>query len=254
MAKNKKPKLTKRQQEYKHELSLLKKRARRWQKTDRILFEDFSSMPERVTEKDIKKLRSIRKSTFTEKQKQTYRENYEEAYEQGRITIPEKNNKPYSPPTEQDYLNNQSIPTNEIWEDTDNEPAHYDAEIQAWIDDIIEAILDTSGIVRVNYAVRETFNSLLGQLRVQLGDKGFYEYMSTGQVVNELHNIAYTGMSTSPTKGTQAPGAGDAIAHFTFILNNSTPLTDKQAEDLAEVIETEGYYGSVNFDAFEDEL
>ena len=213
-------------------------------------------MPKRVTEKDIQKVKNIRLSNFTEEQEKEYRERYEEAYEEGEIDT-SLYEQTYNPPTEYDYYNSNDFIADNWYEETDNEPVQSEQEIDMWIDDIMNAILDTSAIDRPNLEVREILQSLLDNLRNQLGDREFYEYMSSNDVVTQLTEIAYEGMSTSPLKGQRAadaPGARNAIDKFARVLNMNKPLSDKQSRDLSELIETGGYIGNVNFDAFEDEL
>lgn len=257
MAKKKKKNLTKNQALWEKEYKRLKNRASKWKSKHRILFEDFPVKPDKIYEKDIQALRNIRFRQFTEEQVQSYQENYEEAYETGRIPDKRKNKKPYEPPTQNDFETGNDTIDNEVWEDVDNEPVSSMEAIDAWIDDLMDAILDTSRIDIPNYEVREILENLLHNLKTQIGEREFYEYMSTGDVVSELTEIAYEGMSTSPLKGQRgadAPGARNAIDKFTRVLNRHRPLTDKQSQDLSELIETGGYEGQVNFDAFEDEL
>ena len=257
MAKNKKKNLTKNQALWEKEYQLLKRRAKTWQSKHRMLFDDFPTKPEKIYEKDIQALRNIRYKKFTEEQIESYLQNYEDAYETGEILDIRKDKKPYEPPTQNDFETGNNTVDNEVWEDVDNEPVSSIAAIDAWIDDLMNAILDTSRIDIPNYEVREILENLLRNLKLQIGEREFYEYMSSGDVVSELTEIAYEGMSTSPLKGERgadAPGARNAIDKFTRVLNRHRPLTDKQSQDLSELIETGGYEGQVNFDAFEDEL
>lgn len=253
MAKRK-PKQTPLQQEYQRELSLLKKRAKQWQKTERILYNDFNDKPKRITKKLIQKVHNTRLSSFTEEQKKIYRENYERAYENKELLIPEDELKPYTPPTEDDFYDNAGTDNDYWWEDTPNGPVQSQVEIEAFIDETIENILNTSNIARPNEAIRGILRTLLDNLRTSIGDKAYYEFLSDSSVVEELTEAAQTGMATSPTKssnGSEKQQAQDAISKFTYTLNRHTPLDTYQAEQLSEVIESEGYYGGVMFE-FED--
>lgn len=253
MAKQK-PKQTPLQKEYEHELSLLKRRAKTWEKTHKILIDDFPKTPKKVTRKQIEQLKNTRISNFTEKQLQKYRENYETAYENRELSIPEEGREPYTPPTENDFYYNTDDYDDYWWEDTPNEPVQSQAEIEAFIDETIENILNTSNIARPNEAIRAILRTLLDNLRASIGDKAYYEFLSDSSTVEELTEAAQTGMATSPTKtsnGSEKQQAQDAISKFTYTLNRHSPLDSYQAEQLSEVIETEGYYGGVSFE-FED--
>ena len=253
MAKKKKKHLTKNQALWEKEFKLLKNRARTWQSKHRMLFEDFPTKPKKISEKDIQALHNIRFKKFTEEQKESYRENYEDAYETGRIPDKRKDKKPYEPPTQDDFEQGNDTPEQEEWEETDNEPVHSDEEIRAFIEDIINSILDCEGIDYPNYEVRDVLWKLLDNLRWQLGDRDFYEYMSNGDTVTQLHDAAYEGMSTSPTKGVYANGAQKAINDFILILNRGKPLDQEQAENLSWIYQTHGYEGFVWFEAHFDE-
>lgn len=253
MAKRK-PKQTPLQKEYKHQLSLLKRRAKSWEKTHRFLVDDFQTTPKKVTRKQIEKIKNIRISNLTEKQRRQYRENYETAYENRQLSIPEEELDPYTPPTEDDFYYNTDTDGDYWWEDTPNEPVQSQEEIEAFIDETIENILNTSNIARPNEAIRGILRTLLDNLRSSIGDKAYYEFLSDSSVVEELTEAAQTGMATSPTKssnGSEKQQAQDAISKFTYTLNRHTPLDTYQAEQLSEVIESEGYYGGVMFE-FED--
>lgn len=242
------------QQEYRHELYLLKRRAKSWQKTHRFLFTDIPTEPKKITKKSIQKIKNIRYSNLSEKQKQKYRTDYEEAYENKELSIPEENVKPYTPRTEDDFYYNIDTDGDYWWEDTPNEPAQSKEEIDAFIDETIENILDASNLRNPNESVRAILRTLLDNLRSSIGDKAYYEFLSDSSVVDELTEAAQTGMATSPTKssnGVEKQQAQDAISKFTYVLNQHKPLDAYQAEQLSDVIETEGFYGGVIFE-FED--
>lgn len=247
----KKPKLTPLQREYQHQLSLLKRRAKSWQKTHRFLVTDIPETVSRPTRKAIEKLKNFRYSSLSEKQKQTYRENYEEAYENRELSIPEDDLTPYRPYTEDEYYDSFDRYDPYWWEDTPNEPLQSKQEIEAFIEETIENILDTSSMTRPNESVRAIMRSLLDNLRNSIGDKAYYEFLSNPAIVEELTAAAQTGMATSPTKssnGVEKQQAQDAIAKFAYTLNQHRPLDTNQAEQLSDVIESEGYYGGVNFE------
>lgn len=242
------------QQEYRHELALLKSRAKSWEKTHRFLFTDIPTEPKRITKQSIQKIKNIKYSNFTEKQKQRYRIAYEDVYENKGLSVPEEDINPYTPPTENDFYDDFDRNDDYWWEDTPNEPAQSKEEIDAFIDETIENILDVSNLTHHNESVRGILRTLLDNLRTSIGDKAYYEFLSDSSVVDELTEAAQTGMATSPTKsssGVEKQQAQDAISKFTYVLNQHKPLDAYQAEQLSDVIETEGFYGGVVFE-FED--
>lgn len=247
----KKKHLTKNQAEYNKELARLKRRISDWKKTHRILFEDIPDRPEKIYKKDIEQLRKIRWRSFTEEQKRKYRTNYEEAYEENQLPNPYDYDDIYSPHSETDFYNNDYDVDEDYWEDTGNEPAKSKEEIDAFIQETMDAILDINGIDRPNEYMRSIFQNLLNSLRSSIGDKAFYEYLSDPSTVDELTEAAQTGMATSPTKdtsGAEKPQAHDAIIKFTDTLNKHRPLDDYQSEQLEEVVSSYGYYGGVRFE------
>lgn len=242
------------QKEWEKQYKLLKRRAKSWEKTHRVLYNDLPSKPKRITKESIEKVKNIRWKNIPEQKRQEYRQDYEEAYENRELPIPEDNIPPYTPPSEDDFYADDYNHDDYWWEDTPNEPANSREEIDAFIEETIESILDVSGIDRPNEAIRAILSTLLDNLRFSIGDDAFYEFLSDSSTVQALTEAAQTAMATSPTKGgngTEKQQAQDAIAKFTFILNNKRPLSDTQARDLADVVESEGYYGGVSFD-FED--
>lgn len=250
----KKVKQTKLQREYEREYKLLKRRVSSWKKTHRVLYTDIPSKPKRVTKQAIEKLKNIRCKSFTTEQKQEYRTNYEEAYEENNLPNPYEYDDDFTPYTEDDFFNGNDTSNEDFWEDTDNEPAQSREEIEAFIEETIDAILDVNGIERYNDDIRNIFKSLLDNLRFSLGDKGFYEFLSDRNNVEELTEAAQTGMATSPTKdtsGAEKPQAQDAIMKFVNVLNNHRPLDIHQAEGLEDIITSAGAFGDISFEDFE---
>lgn len=247
----KKVKQTPLQKEYSREYKLLKRRVKSWEKTHRVLFTDIPTKPKRVTKQAVEKLKNIKWKHFTEEQKRHYRTNYEEAYEENQLPNPYEYDDVYTPHTENDFYNNDYDVYDDYWEDTDNEPAQSKEEIEAFIQETMDAILDINGIDRPNEYIRNIFETLLNNLRTSLGDKGFYEFLSDPGTVEELTEAAQTGMATSPTKdtsGAEKPQAQDAILKFTTVLNSHKPLDFYQSQQLEEVISTHGYDGGVIFE------
>lgn len=243
---------SKQEQEYKHQLKLAKDRARRWQKTKRIAVSIETKKKSESYTKAAERLKNIRLSQFSEQELQEYRTNYQEQYEKGEIKSPYTESE-YSPPTEDDYYAdyNGDYWYEEPWDETPNKPAISTAEIDAFIEQTEEEILDVTGIDRPNEVIRGIFRVLLGNLHFSLGDEEYYKYLSNPAVVNQLTEAAQTGMSVSPTKatnGAEKATAQDAINKFTTVLNMGQPLDIYQSRQLSEVVETEGYNGGVIFE------
>ena len=246
----KKTKKTPLQIEYDKEYKLLKRRAKSWQKKHRMLYTDMPEKVSKPTRKSIEKIRNIRYSSFSEKEVKKHQTDYEEAYEERVIPDPYEYNI-YNPPSEYDYYNSDDFLEDNWWEPTDNEPAKSKEEIDAFIEETIENILDISGIDRPNEYIRDIFSTLLDNLRFSIGDTAFYEYLSDPSTVDELTQAAQTGMATSPTKdtsGAEKQQAQDAISKFTFVLNRHRPLDIYQTEQLEEVVQTHGLDGGVTFE------
>ena len=237
--------------EYEEEYQRLKNRVKTWEKKYKILYTDMPKKVEHPNIKSVEKLRKIRYNTLTEKEIKKYKEAYEEAYEENLIPDPYKFKNPYTPNTEDMFNNGLDTPIEEEWEDTETEPVKSREEIEAFIEDTIEGILDVTGIDRPNEDIRDIFNNLLNSLRTSLGDTAFYEYLSDDSIVQELTESAQTGMSISPTKGgtgVEKQQAQDAINKFTYTLNKHRPLDDYQSKQLEEVVQTRGAYGGVIFE------
>ena len=133
-------------------------------------------------------------------------------------------------------------------------PVKSKEEIDAFIDETIDNILDISGIDKPNEYIRDIFSTLINNLRFSIGDTAFYEYLSDPSTVDELTQAAQTGMATSPTKntsGAEKQQAQDAISKFTFVLNRHRPLDIYQTEQLEEVVQTHGLDGGVMFEDFD---
>ena len=254
MSKRPKRQLTKNQAQYEKELQRLKGRIYRWKKTHRILYTDIPERPQKIYQKDIDKLRNIRWKSFTEEQKREYRSNYEEAYEENNLPNPYEYDDDFTPYSEDDFFNGNDTSDEDFWEDTDNEPAQSKEEIEAFIEETMDAILDVNGIERYNDDVRNIMKTLLDNLRFSLGDKGFYEFLSDPKNVEELTEAAQTGMATSARRdrnGAENPVAQDAIMKFVNVLNNHRPLDIHQAEGLEDIITSAGAFGDISFEDFE---
>lgn len=247
----KKSELTDIQKEYNKEYNRLKNRVKTWEKKHRILY---TKMPEKLrypNTKSIERIKRITYNSFTEKQIKKYRAAYDEAYEEGLIPDPYKDRQPYTPNTENMYYDGLDTTVEEEWEDTYTEPVKSREEIEAFIEETIDNILDVSGIDRPNEAIRDIFDNLLNSLRRSLGDTGFYEYLSDPATVEELTQAAQTGMAISPTKdssGAEKQGAQDAISKFTYALNRHRPLDIYQTKQLEEVIQSNGLESGVIFE------
>ena len=223
---NKKPTLS---AQWDYEYGLLTKRAKKWEETNHILVDTDIKKPKRVTQKSINKIKNIRLSNMSEKEIKKYQEAYQEKYDSSDTS----NEKSYTPPTEDDFYSDNIPSQGNTWDFTPNEPNDIRQEYDIWINDLIDSILtiaDNSS-PRVNEEVRSIFTRLLEDSRREMGDKAFYEYLSDPDVISLLQNIAYEGMSTSPTPANQYVIDG-AIVDFAVTLNMGKPLSDEDAYNL----------------------
>jgi hypothetical protein len=246
----KKSKLTPLQMEYQKEIKLLKRRTKQWQKSHRILYTDIPEMPKRVTKQSIEKIKQVRFKNLTEKQIKSAQKAYNIAYDRGELPETRKPKKEYKPPTENDFLNDNDYDYSEDrYEDefeesysTDNEPADTIEEIEGYIEQILEGVFDYSGTDRINADVDSILRQLVDNARARMGDREFYEFLSSGDTVSELNRHAVNAVSGSPTgKNPNIPDSNFEIAQFATILNMNRPLSVEQSESLS-------FEGSINFD------
>lgn len=233
-------KLTKNQQLFQQELKKLHRRASEWERKRGISFTDFPTMPQRVTRKDIERVKQIRLKNFTPQEIKQYQKEY--AYR----NLPAVPTDDYSPPTEDDYLTGDYDPYwyepdwDESWGQQSENPALSTAEMEAWIQEKIDSILNPTLLEREREGAKELLRSIIDNAKEQIGTKGFYEFLQDPENAGKLEASAHAYLQSYQKKNGTDTG-GPALEEFTETLNLNRPLTDEQAYELST-------YGSVNFD------
>lgn len=215
------------EKEYSKQLKLLKKRAKSWEKKYHIVY-NIPKTPKTITKKSVEKLKNIQYKNFTDSQKKKFKREYNKSYDNGDIKKSNKK-KSYSPPTENDYIE-QNEKVTHIYEDdfSDDDALDVTEEYDAWVDDLINEILILDGPAR-NQEARNQIYNILWESRHNLGDKAFYDLLSKGDTVTRLHELATRASMAYLKRGQSSSDVADsALLEFAYILNNNTPLTIDQ--------------------------
>lgn len=197
-----------------------------------------------ISEKSIERLEKQKWTQYSERKKKQARKEYEIQYENREPSVyaPKP---PYTPPTEQDFLNNISFDElehekqflepdyEEPDEDGYTETVVSRDEIEAWIDANIETIT----VDRELDGVREQLSNLVLEAADAYGDYGDYlNYLE--QNASRLNNLAQKAMSGYRGKGGKVyQEDSGALAEFATVLNLNRPLDQSQSERL----ENEGW-------------
>lgn len=212
-------KLTPNQSEYQRQLRLLKRRVKSWERKGYLFEIRIPEIPKRVTKKDIQKLKNIQFKRFTKEERN-------KAW--GRYQIREE----LSREPEVNY--------DDYWYEPEYRPVNTMAEIQQWLDDIINEILNPELLERDREGAKELLETIIDNARRELGDKSFYDYLQDPEVVTKLKNAA-SNYRQSYRKKNGTDTGDESLREFTETLNIGRPLTQEQAEDLE-------MYGAVDFD------
>lgn len=194
-----------------------------------------------ISEKSIERLEKQKWTQYSERKKKQARKEYEIQYENREPSVyaPKP---PYTPPSEQDFLDNLSLVEldhekqflepdyEELDEDGYTETIVSRDEIEAWID----ANIETIAVDRELDGVREQLHSLVLEAADAYGDYG--EYLSyLEQNASQLNNLAQKAMAGYRGNGGKVyqedPGA---LSEFATVLNLNRPLDQSQAERLDE--------------------
>lgn len=228
MAKTKKQRLTKNQALWEKELSLLKRRAKEWEKKFHAKFEAFPPRPEKVAKIDIERLKSIKWKNFEEQEKAQMQKEYQWRYD------------------EQDEQEAREAFENET--EINDEPVDSREQIDAWIEEKIYDICYSTDVENETPGIANLLEGLLNSARTRMGDDAFYNFLE--QHAGELNTAATNARSGSPGRnrseryGSYTGMSRDQqneIDKFAQILNLGHDLTTEQSTTL----HTEGY---VNFD------
>lgn len=208
----KRHKLTPNQREYQKQLKLLKRRQKSWLKKGYnfgVYMPQFNENPRTVTKKEIERLKQVQFKNFTPEQKQVAKKHYEQDKTPWGIEFERK-------------------------------PLKTIEEIQQWIDDIINEILNPDLLEKEREGAKDLLYGIIENARRELGDRAFYDYLQDPEVVTKLKNAASNYIQSYRKKNGTDTG-DESLREFSETLNLNRPLTQEQAEDLE-------MYGAVDFD------
>lgn len=243
-----KKKLTPNQLEWEKEFTRLKKRVTEWKRKFHAII-DLPTKPERITKKDIERLKEIKWKQIPEILKKKAREEYEYRYEQKmpEVYIPAPS---YTPPTEQDYFDEPDYGDSYDFgmDEEDEDPLDSRAEIEAWIAETIDTITidaDTGNSVHPpikNYdnltevdGVRDTLKRLVLEAADEYDN--YKEYLSyLEQNADRLNHYATLGLMGYFNPKTQFVEIlyPSAVQQFATILNLDRPLDVVESKRLEE--------------------
>lgn len=215
----KKPKLTPNQLEYQKQLKLLKRRIKSWERKGYTFDVYIPETPERIRKKDIQKLKNIQFKRFSKEEKQLARYRHEE--------IEERNNTYY-----EDY--------NDWYFEPSDEPVSTVAEMDAWLEETFNEILNPSLVEREREGAKEVLRNLLDTAKAELGVKPMYEYLQQPNVADKLQSYASEYISSYQRKDGTDTGS-TPLVKFAETLNLGRPLTQEQDETLT-------MYGTIDLD------
>lgn len=215
----KKPKLTPNQLEYQRQLKLLKRRIRAWERRGYDFGIRVPKPPKRVTTKDIQKLKDIQFKRFTKEERRIAWARYEERESEERYDY--------------DYT--------EVYErETTDEPVKTISEMDAWLEETFNEILNPSLVEREREGAKEVLRNLLDTAKAELGVKPMYEYLQQPKVVDKLQTYASEYISSYQRKDGTDTGS-TPLVKFAETLNLGRPLTQEQDETLT-------MYGTIDLD------
>lgn len=244
-----KQRLTPRQKEWETEYKKLKRRVSDWKRKFHAV-PDLPIKPERITKKDIERLKQFKWKNISEAEKKQWRREYEYCYENKMPDVYQPKLQ-YNPPSEQDFYNNITHEEldyeKQFVDDTYYEESDEDGytetvvsryEIEAWINENINGIVVDQEV----YGVRNKLSNLILEAADAYGDYG--EYLSyledNADTLNKLAEQALVGRPSG--KGRREPQEDIAsVSEFATVLNLNRPLTQSQSERLQ-------YEGWVSYD------
>lgn len=232
-----KKRLTPRQKEWETEYKKLKRRVSDWKRKFHAV-PDLPIKPERITKKDIERLKQLKWKNISEAEKKQWRREYEYRYENKMPDVYQPK-LPYNPPSEQDFYNEitpeqleyeKQFVDDTYWEESDEdgytETVVSRDEIEAWINENINTI----AVDRELDGVREQLSALVLEAADAYGDYG--EYLSyledNADTLNKLAEKAMSGYRGKGGKIYQEDSS--ALSEFATVLNGNRPLTQSQSE------------------------
>ena len=232
-----KQRLTPRQKEWETEYKKLKRRVSDWKRKFHAV-PDLPIKPERITKKDIERLKQFKWKNISEAEKKQWRREYEYRYENKMPDVYQPK-LPYNPPTEDDYYQNPGYGEDYDYEWEEQHPGWDEPdedgftetvvsrdEIEAWINENINTI----AVDRELDGVREQLSSLVLEAADAYGDYGEYlSYLeSNADTLNKLAEKAMSGYRGKGGKIYQEDSS--ALSEFATVLNGNRPLSQSQSE------------------------
>ena len=232
-----KRRLTPRQKEWETEYKKLKRRVSDWKRKFHAV-PDLPIKPDRITKKDIERLKQFKWKNISEAEKKQWRREYEYRYENKMPDVYQPK-LPYTPPTETDYYTNpdygedydteweeQHPGWDEPDEDGFTETVVSRDEIEQWINENINTI----AVDRELDGVREQLSSLVLEAADAYGDYGKYlSYLEdNADTLNKLAEKAMSGYRGKGGKIYQEDSS--ALSEFATVLNMNRPLSQSQSE------------------------
>lgn len=219
------------QKAWDEEFRKLKNRVRDWKRKFHAI-PDLPEKPKRITKKDIEKLKNFKWRKIGEELKRSWRKEYERQYEEKSPEVYEE--KPsYSPPTEQDYYDNDDYydnktPDADYEEDEDGyqETVVSREEIEQWI----EINIGTITVDRELDGVREQLEALVLEAADSYGNyEGYLNYLEENS--GTLTNLAQKAMNGYKGKNDKIyQEDSGAVSEFATVLNLGRPLAQSQSE------------------------
>lgn len=243
-----KKRLTRRQQEWKIEYALLKRRAQRWVEEFHAVA-DLPERPKRITKEAIEKLRNMRWPKIPESLKKQWREEYEKRYEEGQegIYFPKP---PYKPPTEGEWLKipyedilPRTVPQQDTTPDEDgyNPNVDSEAELYDWIERVIQSVTvpttspwGTPNEIHGERAkIIQLIESAFNNAKNKFGeDLKFLEYLEeNADEFNELTLKAIHGYESGGENHYIEQGGEQAMGQILTLLNFGAPVSQWAEEE-----------------------
>ena len=262
-----KKKLTPRQQEWETEYKKLQRRVRDWKRKFHAV-PDMPVKPERITKKDIERLKQFKWKNIDESMKKRWRQEYEYRYENKMPEIYQPK-PPYNPPTEQDYYDNPDYgedydreweEQHPEWDEPDEdgyaETVDSEAELRTWIAEVVDSVVVTKSPwgkpneiygerERIKQLVESAFNNAKNKFG---GERKFLQYLQdNAQEFNELTLKAIHGYESKGQIVYIEQGGEQALGNILTLLNFGNPISQWSEEEF-----TYGNYDAVFWGTGED--
>lgn len=240
-----KKRLTPRQQEWETEYKKLKRRVSDWKRKFHAV-PDLPTKPERITKKDIERLKEFKWKNIPEATKKVWRKEYEYRYENKMPEVYQPKIQ-YTPPTENEWLSN-SVPQESIQEDEEDEQEDEDGytptvdsrdELEKWIqvviNDVVISLPDKEIIRNVVDNLENYIYQAFWQAEHFNADVSYLNYLEEN--TEKFHDLALKAIHGYESKGNiyyLEQGGESALAQFVTLLNLGRPITPEQSDKYNE--------------------